>query len=80
MINASNPIYQRLRVYDHYKAEYIAHDWHDWVSDRHALGIWLATPLGGETGLEAANWDRFERIAFATSADSNFRPISRLTA
>ena len=48
-------------------ARLISHDWHDWVDDPFARGTWVAALAGHEAGLDAANWQRQGRVAFASS-------------
>lgn len=48
-------------------AQFMGHDWHDWVDDPFARGTWVAAPAGHEAGLECDNWQPEGRIAFASS-------------
>jgi monoamine oxidase len=49
------------------EAQLIAWDWHDWVSDPHARGTWVALPADATWIGDHEVWGREGRLAFATS-------------
>jgi monoamine oxidase len=49
------------------KAEFVAWDWHDWVSDPWSRGTWVALPADALEMADPGNWQPEGRLAFATS-------------
>jgi monoamine oxidase len=48
-------------------AQLLEADWHDWNTDPHALGTWVASKVGAEFATDAATWRPTGKLAFATS-------------
>ena len=48
-------------------AEFIAHDWHNWVDDPFSRGTWLATPAKAAWIADAREWQNDRRVFFASA-------------
>ena len=48
-------------------AQYVSHDWHDWLNDPLALGSWVSCPVEGAEAFGASAWQPVGRLSFASS-------------
>ncbi len=56
------------------EADYVTHDFHDWLRDPWAKGTWVATPANAPWIADHATWSAHGRVQFATSDFSPQNP------
>jgi monoamine oxidase len=49
------------------EARLIAWDWHDWLSDPHSRGTWLALPAEASWIGDSAEWRHEDKVFFASA-------------